>query len=137
MLMKPSHRAERLADELRMELGQLISRMRDPRVGFATVTAVRLAPDLRHARVQVSVLGSEEAQQQSLHCLHAARRYLRHELAHHLALRFTPDLTFELDRGFAHTSRVEELLRRAKKKTARRPEPPESPPPSEQEPPGS
>ena len=132
--MKPSHRAERLADELRMQLGQLISRMRDPRVGFATVTGVRLSPDLRHARVQVSVLGGEEAQQQSLRCLEAARRYLRHELAEHLALRFTPDLMFELDRGFEHTSRVEKLLRRARKKTARSPEPPQKSP-SEQEPP--
>ena len=70
--MRPSHRAERLADELRVQLGQLISRMRDPRVGFATVTGVRLSPDLRHARVQVSVLGGEEAQQQSLRCLEAA-----------------------------------------------------------------
>ena len=136
MPMRPSHRAERLADELRAQLGQLISRMRDPRVGFATVTEVRLAPDLRHARVHVGVLGSEEAQQQSLRCLEAARRYLRHELAQNLALRFIPDLAFELDRGYEHTSRVEELLHRARKKTARPPEPPQEPP-SEQKPPGN
>lgn len=110
-----SRRSERLADELREQLGQLISRMADPRIGFATVTGVRLSPDLRHARIQVSVLGAEEVQQKSLARLEAARNYLRHELAVHLALRFTPDLNFELDRGFEYTSRVEELLRRAKK----------------------
>lgn len=132
--MRSSHRADRLADELRVQLSQIIGRMRDPRIGFATLTGVRLSPDLRHARVHVSVLGTEEAQQQSLRCLAAARRYLRHELAQHLAFRFTPELTFELDRGFEHTSRVEDLLRRAKKKTTPPAEPPATPP-SEQEPP--
>ena len=114
--MKQSHRAQRLADEVRMQLGQIVSRMRDPRIGFATVTEVRLSPDLRHARVSVSVLGAEQVQQASLKCLEAARSYIRHELAQHLALRFTPELTFELDRGFEQVSRVEELLRRTNKK---------------------
>ena len=113
--MKPSHRTERLADEMRMQLGLIISRMGDPRVGFATVTEVQLSPDLRYARVLVSVLGEEDARKKSLETLEAARSYLRHELAKHLALRFTPDLAFVLDRGFEQVSRVEELLRRANK----------------------
>ncbi len=113
--MKTSHRAERLADELRMQLGQVIGRMDDPRIGFATVTEVRLSPDLRHARVQVSVLGAEEAQQQSLKCLQAASAFLRHQVARQLTLRFTPELSFELDRGAEYIERVEELLRRSRK----------------------
>lgn len=114
--MKPSHRSERLADEVRAQLGTIISRMGDPRIGFATVTEVRLSADLRHAHVLVSVLGDEEAQKQSIKRLEAAHHYLRHELAHQLTLRFTPDLTFELDRGLEYSARVDKLLRRASKK---------------------
>jgi ribosome-binding factor A len=113
--MKASHRAERLADELRMQLGQILGRLNDPRIGFATVTEVRLSPDLRHARVHVSVLGDADAQRKSLECLEAARAYLRKEVARHLTLRFTPELSFELDRGAEYIERVEELLRRSRK----------------------
>src|SRR5438876_11988343 len=94
------HRLERLADDIRTELAAIISRMGDPRVGFATVTEVHVSPDLRHARVLVSVLGDDEAQRKSLGVLTAARAYLRHELSQSLPLRYTPELALELDRGF-------------------------------------
>ncbi len=113
--MRQSHRSGRLAHEIRIQLAQIVNRMADPRVGLASVTEVRLSPDLRHAHVLVSVLGREEEQQRSLMALEAARHYLRHQLAGELQLRFTPDLTFELDRSFEATSRVDELLHRAKK----------------------
>ena len=112
-----SHRPQRLADDIRSRLGEIISQMADRRVGFATVTEVILSPDLRHARVYVSVLGPEEAQRQGLQALAGAHNYLRRELASQLALRYTPELAFELDRGFEQTQRVEELLRRAKRRT--------------------
>ncbi len=108
-----------------MHLGRIISRMGDPRIGFATVTEVHLSSDLSHARVHVSVLDDEAGQKKSLEALESARNYLRHELAQCLALRFTPELAFALDRGFEQTTRVEELLRRAKAKS----KPKESTPP--------
>ena len=114
--MKTSHRSERLADEIRMYLGQIVSRMGDPRIGLATVTEVHLSPDLRHARVMISVLGEEAEQQKSIQALDAARAYLRHELARALNMRFTPELHFTLDQGFEQVARVEELLKRARRK---------------------
>jgi ribosome-binding factor A len=120
--MRDPHRAERLADEIRMYLATIVSGMGDPRIGLATVTGVRLSPDLHQAHVLVSVLGDERAQQQSIRRLQAAHRYIRHELAQELPLRFTPDLTFELDLGAEYTERVEELLRRAQKEQSRQQE---------------
>ena len=118
--MRDPHRAERLADELRTQLSGIVAEMGDPRIGLATVTGVELSPDLRHACVLVSVLGDEQAQRQSIRQLQAARHYVRRQLAQELALRFTPELTFELDRGLEYTERVEELLRRVEKQ--RRPQ---------------
>lgn len=113
--MRP-HRAERLAEAIREELGRLIaSEVGDPRVGLTTVTAVRLSPDLRHARVYVSVIGEKKEEQASLRGLEAAARFLRRELARALALHHVPELSFELDRTPQQAERVEELLRRAKK----------------------
>ncbi len=110
------HRSERLGDEVRMELGRIVSRMADPRVGFATVTEVQMSPDMRYARVFVSVLGDDAAQKKSIEALESAKSYLRHELAGQVALRYIPELVFTLDRGFEQTARVEELLRRARKR---------------------
>jgi ribosome-binding factor A len=109
------HRAERLGEEIRELLSEIVSGMGDPRIGLATVTGARLSPDLRHARVLVSVMGDEREQEQSLRRLEAARGYLRHQLALELATRFTPELHFELDRSLEYSSRVEDLLRRANK----------------------
>lgn len=98
-----------------MELGRLISReVHDPRLGFATITEVKLTPDLRHARVFVSVIGTPEQEEASLSAIQTAGRFLRHELSQSMSLRFTPDLAFELDRSYQKADRVEELLRRAK-----------------------
>ena len=93
----------------------IASEVRDPRVGFSTVTGVKLTPDLRQARVYVGVIGTPEVEEQSLQGLRAAARFLRRGLARALSLRYTPDLSFELDRTYQQAQRVEELLRRIKK----------------------
>ncbi len=113
--MRDPHRAERLADEIRVQLSAIVAEMGDPRIGLAMVTEVRLSPDLRHAHVLVTVLGDEQAQQQSIHRLQAAHQYVRRQLAQELTLRYTPDVTFVLDRGPEYAERVEELLRRVDK----------------------
>lgn len=111
-----SHHSERLAEQLRTELALLIeSDVRDPRVASATVTEVHMAPDMRQARVLVSVAGDEKEQRTTLQGLTAAAGFLRHALAEALSLRHTPELTFEVDRGPASSARVEELLKRIKK----------------------
>lgn len=112
-----SRRAERVADLIRQELGQLLEReVKDPRVGFVTVMSVEVSGDLRIARVAVSILGDEKQREQSLEGLAAAQGFLRHELAQRLALRHTPAVVFELDRSLQSEQRIDELPRRTREK---------------------
>ncbi len=115
LMAVPGHRAERLADLIRAEVAKIIAgELKDPRVGFATVTAVDLSADLHHARVAVSVLGAADAQQKSLEGLTSATGYVRRELGTRLRLRRTPELTFVLDQGTAENARLETLLQKLK-----------------------
>jgi ribosome-binding factor A len=104
-------RAERLGHQIRVELAELISRgVKDPRVGFATVTRVELTPDLHHARVYVSVLGNSEEQKNNIEGLSSAAGFLRHEIGHRLALRRAPELDFILDHGAEAGEKIERIL---------------------------
>lgn len=110
----PGRRPQRLGEQIREEISLLLlSGLKDPRIGFATITAVRVTPDLRQAWVYVSVLGSTDEQQKTLEGFRAARSYIRRELAHRLNIRRTPDLSFELDRSAEQAARIEELLRQS------------------------
>lgn len=106
-----SLRTERIADLIRTELSELIRReLRDPRVALATVTAVEVSADLRHANVRISALGKEAARLETMRGLDSARGFLRRELAHRLSLRVTPELKFHLDRGAEHSQEISDLL---------------------------
>ncbi len=108
-----SHRTRRTVrvDELlKQEIAGLIRDMKDPRVGFTTVMDVRTSPDLRHARVYVSVLGDEADKQATLSVLQGARGFLRGRLGRDVTLKYLPELHFELDKGLAHAARINELL---------------------------
>lgn len=108
-----SQRTARVADQIRRELSELLQReVRDPRVALATITRVEVSADYRHATVLVSALGTEEAREEALRGLESARGFLRRELAHRLALRVTPELRFQLDRGAEHSQRISSLLDR-------------------------
>lgn len=110
-----SRRSERLADLIRQVLGELLEReVKDPRIGFTTLTEVQLTGDLRQARVYVSILGDDEARRQSMEGLAAAKAFLRHQLAHRLQLRHTPEIDFQLDRSQEYNERLDELIRRTK-----------------------
>jgi len=111
----PGHRAERLADRIRAEVAEIVSaELKDPRIGFATVTGVDMSADLHHARVSVSVLGSAEAQQKSLQGLISATGFVRHELGLRLKLRRVPELAFVLDHAAEENARLEMILRQLK-----------------------
>jgi ribosome-binding factor A len=84
--------------------------IKDPRVGFVTVTGVKTSPDLRHARVYVSVLGDEPRREASLDGLRSARGFLQHRLAAELKLKHTPALAFEYDNTIDKGMRISELL---------------------------
>lgn len=108
----PGGRMERVQRLAKQVLGELIQDLKDPRVGFATVTAVRMSPDLRHARVFVSVMGSETSQEETMKGLHSASPHLRTELGRQMRVRYLPELTFELDRGPQEAERLETIFRR-------------------------
>jgi len=110
--MQPhGHRRERLADQLRIEVAEMIEgELRDPRIGFATVTRVELSPDLRHGRVWVSVMGSEESRLETLAGLSSAAGYVRREIGRRLSLRRAPEIVFVLDRGAEEFEKVQKLL---------------------------
>lgn len=104
----------RVDEALREVLSDAISTdLQDPRVGFVTVTGVKTSPDLRHARVYVSVLGDEEARQDSLEGLRSAHGFLQSRMAATLRLKHTPTLTFHydesVDRGMKISQLIEEL----------------------------
>src|SRR5690348_17871535 len=91
-------RMRRVDEAVRAVLSDAISKdLKDPRVGFVTVTAVKTSPDLRHARVYVSVLGDEHARAASMEGLRSAQGFLQSQLASELTLKRTPTLTFEYD----------------------------------------
>ena len=103
----------RVNEAVRQVLSEAVGELKDPRIGFVTVTGVETSPDLRQARVYVSVFGPEESQQESLAGLEAAHGVLQGRLARELRLKRTPQLTFEYDptveRGVRMTQLIDEL----------------------------
>lgn len=113
----PGHRHERVAEEIRHEVSIMLGgELKDPRIaGLVTVTEVRLTPDLRQARIFVSVMGSEAEQASTLAGLGAAAGYVRRELTQRLRLRRGPEIHWILDRSEEYAEHIETLLRQMKK----------------------
>ena len=104
-------RMRRVDEAVRAVLSDAIaSDVKDPRVGFVTVTGVKTSPDLRHARVFVSVLGDTDARAASLEGLRSAHGFLQSRVASELTLRHTPSLTFEYDDSVDRGMRISKLL---------------------------
>jgi ribosome-binding factor A len=106
-----SQRIQKVQKVAREVLGEAIQNLKDPRIGFVTVTAVRISADLRHARVFVSVLGTEEERQATMAGLASATPRLRAELGHEMRIKYLPELIFELDTVPETAERVEQLIR--------------------------
>ncbi|PYM14669.1 MAG: 30S ribosome-binding factor RbfA [Candidatus Rokuibacteriota bacterium] len=106
-------RLDRVNQLIKEEVSTLLQReLKDPRLGFVTVTAVEVSKDLRVAKVFVSVLGDEAQWAASLGALDSARGFVRNWLRQHLDLRVIPELTFRADRSMEHAARIQHLLRR-------------------------
>lgn len=107
------HRADQVGAQVREEIMQIIHRhLKDPRIGFASITEVRMSPDLRSARVRVSVLGDEIEQKQTLAGLRSATGLIRHELGRRLEnLKVAPELRFELDPSIEYSVHIAKRLR--------------------------
>jgi ribosome-binding factor A len=106
-----SRRPEQMAETLRQVITDAMAReLRDPRVGFVTITGVLVTNDLSHARVMVSVPGEDAEKARALEGLQSAAGFLRSRAARALTTRTVPELHFELDRGLEHAARINELL---------------------------
>ena len=108
-----SGRMRRVDEAVRAVLSDAIAKdLQDPRVGFVTVTGVKTSPDLRHARVYVSVLGDEHTRLETLAGLRSAHGFLQGRVASELRIKHTPTLTFEYDESVDRGMRISELLDR-------------------------
>ena len=105
-------RPERVAEEFREILAEEIGRLKDPRVGFITVTRVEVPPDLRRARIYYTVLGEDRDHRRTQAGLRSATAHLRSVLGRQVRLKFTPELEFLEDVGLSQVERVAELLRK-------------------------
>ena len=104
-------RPDQVAETVRQVIADaLLAELRDPRIGFVTVTEVRLTNDLSVATVRVSVMGDEAGREPALAGLQSAAGFLRRKVGQALATRTVPELRFELDRGLEHAARINRIL---------------------------
>ena len=112
-------RLEKINHEMQRVIGTLITtELRDPRLGFATVTRVEVSDDLKHAKVYTSVIGDRHVARQTLDALEHASGFLRGELGHRIDLRYTPELTFIEDRSAEKAIELAKTLREQAERAA-------------------
>lgn len=105
-------RANRVGEQMKKELSEIISRkLKDPRIGFVTVTDVEVTGDLQQATVYISVLGNDAEKEQTLLGLSKSKGFIRSEIGQRIRLRKTPELSFEIDSSVAYGNRIDSLLR--------------------------
>lgn len=106
-----SYRTRRVAEEMKREIANIIKEdIKDPRVGFVTVTGVEVTPDFRYAKVFVSVYGSDVEINQALEGLEKASGFIRKEIGNRIKLRYTPELSFRFDESIRHGAKIAEIL---------------------------
>ncbi len=104
-------RVEKVQELMKQEISKIILReLKDPRLGFITVTDVECTGDLREAKVYVSLMGSEKQIKDSWEGLQSSLGYIRREIGQRIRLRFTPELKFELDKSLDYSAHIQELL---------------------------
>jgi ribosome-binding factor A len=128
--MPQGTRPDRVGEEIREELAQLIARdVHDPGVGFVTLTRVKVSPDLQMARVYYTSMGDEKTRRETQRALDLATPFMRRHIAARVRLRRVPEIRFEFDKAVEHQDRIEQILldleaeRRARGESA-----PEAPP---------
>ena len=117
-----SHRPDRVGDQIRQELSELLSRgaVHDPGIGFITLTRVQVSPDLQVARVFYTSLGDPKARRETEKALGRATPFLRRQIGSALRLRRVPELEFRFDESIAHQDRIEQILRDLHEEEAQR-----------------
>ena len=109
-------RSDRVKEVIREEISQmLMGEIKDPRIGFATLTRVELSDDLRNAKIFVSVMGSEEEKKKTIKGLESASGFIRSELRKRMRLKFIPEIIFRLDTSIEHGEKIARILQELKK----------------------
>lgn len=104
-------RVSRVGEQIKKELSQIIQQeIKDPRIGFVTVTAVEMSGDLQQAKVFISVLGSQAEKDESIHALEKAKGFLRSEVGRRIQLRHVPEIHFSIDQSLDHSEQITRLL---------------------------
>ena len=117
-----SHRSDRVGDQIRQELSELLTRgaVHDPGIGFITLTRVKVSPDLQIARVFYTSLGDDAARRETAKALERATGFFRRRVGERLQLRRVPELHFQFDESVGHQDRVEQILRELHEEEERR-----------------
>ena len=111
-----STRPERVQEAIRQEISRIVqNEIKDPRLGFITITKVELTKDLRHARVYFSVLGEHKDKALALKGLNSAKGYIKGLIADRIKLRFAPEIAFAIDDSLEHTRKIYDILEKLKK----------------------
>jgi ribosome-binding factor A len=110
--MSEGKRSEKVADVIRKEISEMIllKTIKDPRIGFLTITRVLVSDDCRMARVYFSVMGDTDERDRSLEGLNSARGYIRKELGRRMSLRYTPDIIFQFDPSIEYAIHIDEVI---------------------------
>lgn len=104
-------RPERVQEAIRQEISRIaMGEIKDPRIGFITITKVELTRDLRHARIYFSVLGKKSDKNKALKGLNSAKGYIKGLIADRIKLRFTPEISFLIDESLEHTQHIYDIL---------------------------
>lgn len=111
-----SQRPGRVQEAIRQEVSRIVQgEMKDPRIGFITITKVDLTKDLRFARIYFSILGEDKDKKLALKGLNSAKGYIKGLLADRIKLRYTPDIVFMVDESMEHTKHIYDIIERLKK----------------------
>ena len=107
----PNHRNDRIAEEIKRELGDIIRELKDPRIPTViSVVGVRVTKDLRFAKAYVSALGDEKVKHDAIAALSSASGFIRREIGSRIDLRFTPEFTFVSDDSIEYGAHINEIL---------------------------
>lgn len=108
--MSTRQRVQRIREEIKRAAAEIIRNMKDPRIGFVSVTDVEVSNDLSHVKIFVSVLGDDEAKARTLEGLQAATGFVRSEIGRAVRMRHTPEIVFRLDSSLERGARINQLL---------------------------
>lgn len=110
-----TYRPKRLAEAIKKEVFDILKNdLRDPRIGFITITNVEVSTDLQHAKIFTSIYGSDQEQKKTMEILQKAQGYIRGEIGRRIRVRYTPEVMFKLDKSIAQGSKIISLMEKVK-----------------------